>query len=75
MPGDASVNTGGWLVRGRERTAVPRPSGGHVDFYRAVAGWLAGEADVPVDPPDAVRTAEVLDAARESAMEGRLVDV
>jgi predicted dehydrogenase len=67
--------THGWLVRGRERTAVPRPKGGHGDFYSAVADWLAGEADVPVDPADAVRTAEVLDAARESALEGRLVSV
>ncbi|WP_369374340.1 Gfo/Idh/MocA family oxidoreductase [Promicromonospora sp. Populi] len=65
----------GWLVRGRERTAVPQPRGGHDDFYPAVAEWLAGEAEVPVDPADAVRTAEVLDAARRSAQEGRLVDV
>ncbi|MFD6446190.1 Gfo/Idh/MocA family oxidoreductase [Promicromonospora sp. NPDC060204] len=72
---DQPEGTHGWLTRGRERTAVPQPRGGHGDFYSAVAEWLAGEADVPVDPADAVRTAEVLDAARVSAKEGRLVDV
>jgi hypothetical protein len=30
---------------------------------------------VPVDPADAVRTAEVLDAARVAAREGRRVEV
>lgn len=63
----------GWLVHGDQVTAVPRAPGGHVDFYRAVARWVAGEADAPVDPWDAVRTAEVLDAARVASREGRRV--
>jgi predicted dehydrogenase len=75
LDGEQPEGTHGWLVRGRERTPVPQPRGGHADFYTAVADWLAGEAEVPVDPADAVRTAEVLDAARVSAKEGRLVDV
>lgn len=70
---DAPDGTLGWLTRGRERTPVPAAPGEHADFYRAVEEWLTGEGPVPVDPADAVRTAEVLDAARVSAREGRTI--
>lgn len=60
----------GWLVRGDRLTPVPRAPGGHADFYRAVRRWLLGDGPVPVDPWDAVRTAQVLDAARASAAAG-----
>jgi predicted dehydrogenase len=70
----APAGTEGWITRGRERSPVPRAPGGHADFYRAVAAWLDG-GPVPVDPADAVRTARVLDAARESSRTGRRVDV
>lgn len=63
----------GWLVRGGERTPVPRAAGGHGDFYRLVARWVLGGGPAPVDPWDAVHTAEVLDAARVSALEQRVV--
>ncbi len=69
----------GWLVAGEERTAVPTVSGGPGDFYPAVVAALghadpaARQAGMPVDPWDAVATAEVLDAARLSAAEGRVV--
>ncbi|WP_182111376.1 Gfo/Idh/MocA family protein [Actinotalea sp. JY-7876] len=66
-PGDGMA---GWLVHGDETRPVPRAPGGHADFYRAVAAWLAG-GPVPVDPRDAVRTAAVLDAARVSAVSRR----
>ena len=65
----------GWLAHGRERTPVPRAPGGHADFYRAVGDWLLRDGPVPVDPRDAVRTAEVLDAARRSAARGCRVEV
>ncbi|WP_066587975.1 Gfo/Idh/MocA family protein [Cellulomonas timonensis] len=65
----------GWLVRGSERIAVPRAPGGHEDYYRAVVRWLDEGAPPPVDPWDAVRTAAVLDAARASAREERVVAV
>jgi len=71
----APAGTLGWLTHGREREPVPQAPGGHADFYRAVAAWLLDGGPVPVDPHDAVRTAEVLDAARRSAREGRLLDV
>ena len=64
---------GGWLVHGAERVPVPRAPGGHADFYREVAAWVGGDGPAPVDPVDAVRTAELLDAAAVSAREGRLV--
>lgn len=64
---------GGWLVHGTERVAVPRAPGGHADFYRDVAAWLRGAGPVPVDPQDAVRTAQVLDAAAASARDHRVV--
>ncbi|OCI30944.1 Gfo/Idh/MocA family protein [Oerskovia enterophila] len=70
----APEGTEGWITRGRERTPVPRAPGGHADFYRAVAAWLAG-GPAPVDPADSVRTAHVLDVARESARSGRRLDV
>ncbi|WP_125777383.1 Gfo/Idh/MocA family oxidoreductase [Antribacter gilvus] len=71
----APEGTHGWLTRGRERTPVPAAPGSHADFYRAVEEWLTGDGQIPVEPADAVRTAEVLDAARVSAKEGRTVPV
>ncbi|MDQ0426751.1 Gfo/Idh/MocA family protein [Cellulomonas iranensis] len=60
----------GWLVRGAERTPVPRAPGGHEDVYRAIQAWLRADGPVPVDPADAVATARVLDAARVAAETG-----
>lgn len=60
----------GWLVRGADRTPVPRAPGGHEDVYRAVQAWLREDGPVPVDPWDAVATARVLDAARVAAETG-----
>jgi predicted dehydrogenase len=72
---DAPAGTHGWLTHGRERTAVPQAPGGHADFYRALVAWLTADGEIPVDPADAVRTAEVIDAARVAALEGRTVSV
>ena len=63
----------GWLVRGAERIPVPRVPGGHVDLYHAVVRWVRDGGPPPVDPADAARTARVLDAARASAAERRVV--
>ena len=63
----------GWLVRGAEREAVD-PSRGRWDgFYPAVFVALRGGAPMPVDPMDAVRALEVIDAARRSAATGEVV--
>ncbi len=68
----------GWLVRDAQREPVPARVGDPVDFYRAVAAALADpdpQAAMPVDPADAVHVLAVIDAARVSARESRVVDV
>ncbi len=52
---------------------VPSERGRWDSFYPAVARALAGDSPPPVLPMDAVRIAQVLDAARESAAEGIVV--
>jgi predicted dehydrogenase len=75
---DRDPSHAGWLFRGEERTPVPRAGSSQVDFYRQVAAAL-GSSDVqsgmPVNPRDAVHTLAVIDAARSSAADGRVVDV
>jgi predicted dehydrogenase len=44
-------------------------------YYPAFAAAVRGHGPVPVDPRDAVTTAEILDAARRSATQKQLVDV
>ena len=52
---------------------VPSERGRWDTYYPAVAGAIAGASPPPVEPMDAVQTAQVLDAARESAAEGTVV--
>ena len=78
--GQADLDAGhsGWLYRGDEREPVRRASLGQADLYRAVAAALTSEdpqAAMPVDPWDAVHTLAVIDAARVSATEERVVRV
>ncbi|GAA4356726.1 Gfo/Idh/MocA family protein [Angustibacter luteus] len=63
----------GWVVAGDERRAVPRAPGSAVDFYRAVAEAVTTGSPMPVDPHDAVHVLDVLDAARVSAAQHRVV--
>ena len=69
----------GWVVRGDER--VPGPvvtDADQANFYRAVAAAVTSsdpQATMPVDPRDAVHVLAVLDAARISARDGRVVEV
>jgi predicted dehydrogenase len=69
----------GWIVRGDDREPGPVVTDAdEADFYRALAAALASEeqqAAMPVDPRDAVRVLAVIDAARVSADEGRVVPV
>lgn len=57
----------GRLVRGDDVTTVPSERGRWDLFYAGVAEALRGGGPPPVDPRDAVRTLEILDAARRSA--------
>lgn len=75
---DGGPGQHGWLVRGDEREAVLARSSDPADFYREVAAALASpdpQESMPVDPRDAVHVLAVIDAARISAADGRVVDV
>lgn len=68
----------GWLYQGHEREAVARVASQQADFYRALAAALRSDdaqGAMPVDPRDAVHVLAVIDAARLSAAENRVVDV
>lgn len=68
----------GWLYRGEERQPVPRVESSQASFYEQLAVALASDepqANLPVDPRDAVHTAAVIDAARTSARTDQVVPV
>jgi predicted dehydrogenase len=54
---------------------VPSERGAYQDFYTQFAAAVRGEAPFPVPVEEAIRTISVLDAARVSALEGRVVEV
>jgi scyllo-inositol 2-dehydrogenase (NADP+) len=56
----------GRLVRGEHSEPVPSEPGAWPRFYEQLAGALAGEQPLPVDPGDAVAALEVLERARGS---------
>lgn len=60
----------GRLVRGDEQEPVPSEPGAWPEFYAGVERWLRDGGDPPVDPADAVRVLEVVEAARRSAAAG-----
>jgi predicted dehydrogenase len=55
--------------------AYPTLPGRYADYYAAVERALRGEGPVPVDPRDAVTALKVIEAARVSADEGRVVSL
>ena len=63
----------GRVGRGDAGEVVPTRPGAWPTFYPAFAAAVRGLGPVPVEPRDAVATATVLDAARRSATEGRVV--
>lgn len=63
----------GRLGAGGAGSRLPTRPGAYEEFYRLFAEAVRGEGGPPVDPADAVRTLEVIEAARRSAVEGRLV--
>jgi predicted dehydrogenase len=56
-------------------TPVPSERGAYQDYYTQFAAALRGEAPFPVPAEEAVHTLAVLDAARVSAQERRVVSV
>jgi predicted dehydrogenase len=63
----------GWLVAGDSREPVFRAPGTAADFYRLLAEAVTTGAPMPVDARDAVHVMAVLDGARASAAERRVV--
>jgi len=54
---------------------VPSEQGAYQDYYTRFAAALRGDGDFPVPAEQAVHTLEVLDAARTSAAENRVVEL
>ena len=54
---------------------VPSEQGAYQDYYTRFAAALRGDGDFPVPAEQAVQTLEVLDAARISAAENRVVQL
>ena len=65
----------GRLHRGDAGEPVPTERGRWDSFYPAFARAVRGLGAVPVEPRDAVATATVLDAARQSATSGAVVRI
>lgn len=65
----------GRVFRGEHVDVLPSERGAWDLFYPAFAAAVRDEGPLPVDPWDAVATAEVLDAARESASTGRVIGI
>jgi predicted dehydrogenase len=65
----------GRLYRGGTGAPVRSDRGRWDTFYPAMGAAVRGEGPVPVDPRDAVRTMEILDAARVSASTGATVNL
>ncbi|RMQ42678.1 Gfo/Idh/MocA family oxidoreductase [Pseudomonas cichorii] len=65
----------GWFEQGDHRERVPSEQGCWLEFYRQLQDSIDGNGRNPVDPNDAVATAVVLDSARLSAREGRVITV
>lgn len=63
----------GRVFRGGQAEPLPSERGAWDVFYPAFAVAVRGAGPVPVNPWDAVATAEVLDAARRSAATGQVV--
>jgi predicted dehydrogenase len=65
----------GRLFRGDASEPVRSERGRWDTFYPAFAAAVRGEGPVPVDPHDAIASLTVIDAIRESAAQGRSVEL
>ena len=63
----------GVLYTGDGAAKVPSERGAYQDYYSGLVAALRGEGPVPVPVREAIDTLAVLDAARASAAEGRVV--
>jgi predicted dehydrogenase len=65
----------GRLFRGDASEPMRSERGRWDTFYPAFAAAVRGEGPVPVDPHDAIASLTVIDAIRESAAQGRCVEL
>lgn len=77
-PGDEGwgvepASDAGRLGVGGEVETVPTEVGRYQDFYAQVRDALRGEGEFPVDPASAVAALRVIEAARQSSVDGRIV--
>ncbi len=80
MPGDPDYGVEpsdrwGRLVRGERSEPVATERGDYGRFYADVADAVRNGTPPPVDPDDAVRTLEILEAAGRSAATGAVVPI
>ena len=65
----------GRLGAGGEVESIPTDAGDYQRFYEGVVAALRDGALPPVDPADAVAGLEIIEAARRSATEGRVIQL
>ena len=65
----------GQLGAGAEVESIPTDAGGYQRFYEGVVAAIRGDGPPPVNPADAVAGLEIIEAARRSASEGRVIDL
>ena len=66
-------NWGTLSTQGRPRTALPSAQGNYAGFYTEFARAVRGDGPGPVPAAEGIRTLEVLDAARRSALENAVI--
>ena len=71
--GTEPASDAGKLGVGEDVETVPTEVGRYQDFYAQVRDALRGEAEFPVDPASAVAALRVIEAARQSSVDGRIV--
>jgi predicted dehydrogenase len=65
----------GWFEQGEQRERIPSERGCWNEYYRQLQDAVAGKGKNPVEPRDAVASAVVLEAARLSALSGKVVEL
>lgn len=65
----------GWFEQGDERQRVTSERGAWQQFYQQLLDALQGQGALPVTAADALATTQVLDAARLSAQQSRVVSM
>lgn len=73
--GAEPVDRWGQLGHGEALHAVPTAPGRYQEFYRGLVRALRGEGPPPVEPEDAAKALDVIEAACRSAVERRLVEM